>query len=185
MHFRLFNFLSDPMPFLSLFLFYRQEIEDSGRLSGLAKIIEQVMAGVWHYLINSQWKKCQPGSQAMCVSVHLLPLIPWVTLSPICKFWLPCIQGYLRMNWGQAFKKFLNRNKVPHGVKSDYRVSFPYPQEPTDGLLFICKSNTPTKVSYAYKSIWAFLLLHKISSWKSALILSIAQAFLWIIYFEK
>lgn len=70
-------------------------------------------------------------------------------------------------------------------MKSDYPASFPLPSRtnrwPSPHL----------KIKHSYQGqlclqiIVGFLLLHKISSWKSALILPLAQALLWIIYFEN
>ena len=81
--------------------------------------------------------------------------------------------------------KFLNRKQVQHAIKSNYPTAFPLPSR---------TNRWPSphwKIKHSYQGqlclqiIVGFLFLHKISSWKSALILPLVQSLLWITYFEN
>lgn len=160
---------------------------NSERLNYLAKIIEQAIPRVSRCFTGSQWKGHWPGNQEMWAWVHLLPRIPWTNLSQSCDLWV-LTSWYKGIIFEDKLRpglhKFLNSDKAQHAVRVIICL-IPLPSRTNRWPSLHLKIKHSYQGQLCLQINVVFLLLHKISSWKSALILSLAQALLWIIYSEN
>lgn len=188
MRLRLFDFLSDPLKFLHSFHFTDEKFEAQREFSDLAKSVEQGTEGAWHCSTGGQWKGFWLETRrGEFKSIFCCWFLGWPWPNHVTsEVWLPWIEGwYLKMNCGQALKSLWLG--IKYSMLQGATTQPHCPHLKNQQMAFPACENwalLPRSVRPANQRRLSSLL-HTISSWKSALILSLAQALLWKMYFEN